>query len=91
MFWIERFKQHVYVKRKTRICTTWPSFASTCPLLFIISSSRILSIRIFFFLLIFVFWEILNFNLTFAEYVREKCTLEKQSTFRNATTGLPTK
>ena len=55
MFWIERFKQHVYVKRKTRICTTWPSFASTCPLLFIISSSRILSIRIVFFCSFFYF------------------------------------
>ena len=57
-------KHHVYVKRQTRICTTWPSFPITCRLLFIISthelvvSHNFLSIRIVwscFYLLIFYF------------------------------------
>ena len=55
-------KQQVYVKRQTRICTTWPSFLFTCRLLFIISTDKLvvsrnfLSIRIvlsYFYLLIF--------------------------------------
>ena len=45
-------KHHVYVKRQTRICSTWPSFPFTCRLLFIISTHKLvvscnfLSIRI---------------------------------------------
>ena len=35
---IEEVNHHVYVKRQTRICTTWPSFLFTCRLLFIIST-----------------------------------------------------
>ena len=44
---------HVWVKRQTRICTTWPSFPPTCRLLFIISTHNLVvspnfsSIRIF--------------------------------------------
>ena len=61
---ITEVKHHVYVKRQTRICTTWPSFPVTCSLLFIISthilvvSRNFLSIRIAlscFYLLIFYF------------------------------------
>ena len=45
-------KHHVYVKRQTRLCTTWPSFRFTCRLLFMISTPKLevwrnfLSIRI---------------------------------------------
>ena len=61
---IREVKDHVYVKRQTRICTTWPSFPFSCRLLFIISthklvvSSNFLPIREFlscFYLLIFYF------------------------------------
>ena len=40
-------KHHVYVKRKTRICTTWPSFLFTCRLLFIISTPKLVVSRNF--------------------------------------------
>ena len=33
-------KHHVYVKRQTRLSTTWPSFLFTCRLLFIISTTK---------------------------------------------------
>ena len=40
--WVNReVKHHVYVKRQTRICTTWPSFSFTCRLLFIISTHKL--------------------------------------------------
>ena len=57
-------KHHVYVKRRTQICSTWPSFPVTCCLRFIISTHKLvvsrnfLSIRIVlncFYLLIFYF------------------------------------
>ena len=59
-FYLSRVvKHHVYVKRQTWICTTWPSFLFTCRLLFLISTPKlVLSIRIFFnclYLLIFYF------------------------------------
>ena len=76
-------KHHVYVKRQTRICTTWPSFLLTCRLLFIIStpelivSRNFLSIRIVlscFYLLFFDFekFSIWIWRLTFAVYVKLK-------------------
>ena len=40
-------KHHVYVKRQTRICTTWPSFLFTCRLLFIISTPKLVVSRNF--------------------------------------------
>ena len=61
---IREVQHHVYVKRQTRICTTWPSFPFTCRLLFIISTHKLdvsrnfLSIRIvlsWFYPLIFYF------------------------------------
>ena len=58
---IREAKRHVYVKRQTRICTTWPSFSFTCRLLFntqISSCTLLLSIRIVLncvYLLIFYF------------------------------------
>ena len=33
-------KIHVYAKRKTWICTTWPSFPLNCPLLFITPTEK---------------------------------------------------
>ena len=33
-------KIHVYVKRETWICTTWPSFFLNCRLLFITSAQK---------------------------------------------------
>ena len=76
-------KHHVYVKRQTRICTTWPSFPFTCRLLFIISSHKLvvsrnfLSIRIVlscFYLLIFYFEKFSTWiwRLPFAIYVKLK-------------------
>ena len=38
---IREVKHHVYVKRQTRICTTWPSFPITCRLLFTISTHKL--------------------------------------------------
>ena len=38
--WIE-VKHHVYVKQRTQICTTWPSFPFTCRLLFIIITHKL--------------------------------------------------
>ena len=46
-------KLHVYVKRQTRICTTWPSFPFTCRLLFITSTHKLVISRIFLFLFLF--------------------------------------
>ena len=74
-------KHHVYVKRQTPICTTWLSFLFTGRLLFIISTPTLVVSRNFlsvrnvlscFYLLILLFWEILNLNLTFAVYVKLK-------------------
>ena len=72
---IREIKDHVYVRRQTRICTTWPSFPFTCSLLFIISAHKLVVSRNFFihkncFELFLsarlLFWEVLNLNLTFA-------------------------
>ena len=72
---IREVKHRVYVKRQTRICATWPSFPFTCRLLFIISTHILVVSRNFFihkncfelFLSAhFLFWDILNVNLTFA-------------------------
>ena len=41
-------KHHVYVKRQTRICTTWPSFPFTCRLLIIISTHKLAVARNFY-------------------------------------------
>ena len=76
-------KHHVYVKRQTRIGTTWPSFPFTCRLLFTISTDKLvvsrnfLSIRIAlscFYLLIFFFEKFLAWiwRLPFAVYVKLK-------------------
>ena len=74
-----KVKHHVYVKRQTRICTTWPSFLFTCRFRFITSTHKlVVSHSLFFhkncfdlFLYAhFLFWEILNLNLTFAVYVK---------------------
>ena len=74
---------HVYVKRQTRICTTWPSFPFNYRLLFIISTRKLaascnfLSKRIVlscFYLLIFYFEKFSTWiwRLTFAIYVKLK-------------------
>ena len=74
-------KHHVYVKRQTRICTTWPSFPFTCRLLFIISTQKLavslkfLSIRIVwscFYLLVLYFEKFPTWirRLPFAVYVK---------------------
>ena len=76
-------KHHVYVKRQTRICTTWPSFLFTCRLQFIISTHKLvvsrnfLSIRIVlscFYLLIFYFEKFSTWiwSLPFGVYVMLK-------------------
>ena len=79
-------KHHVYVKRQMRICTTWPSFPFTCRLLLIISTHKLVVLPNFFahknsfelfFSAYFLFWEILNLNLTFAVYVKLKLSTEK--------------
>ena len=68
--------RHVYSKQQPWICITWPSFLLTCALLFITSSSKwVKKLHVSFvynncfglFLAArFLFWEILNLNLTFA-------------------------
>ena len=76
-------KHHVYVKRQTRICTTWLSFLFTCRSLFIISrpkfsvSRSFLCIRIVlscFYLLIFSFEKFSTWiwRLPFTVYVKLK-------------------
>ena len=76
-------KHHVYVKRQTRICNTWPSFLFTCRLLFIIStlvSLNLLTIRIVltcFYLLIFHFEKFSTWiwRLLFVVYVKLKLSI----------------
>ena len=46
-FAIREVKQHVYVKRQTPICTTWPNFLFICRLLFTISASKLVVLRNF--------------------------------------------
>ena len=62
------------VQWQARIYTTWPSFPFTCRLLFIISTHKLVVSRNFlsnkncfelFLSAHFLFWEILNLNLTF--------------------------
>ena len=77
-FWsvTREVKCHVYVKRQTLMCTTWPTFLFTCRLLVIISTTKLVVSRIFlsrgivlscFYRFISVlFWEMLNLNVTFA-------------------------
>ena len=80
---IERLSTHVYVKRQTRICTTWPSFLFTYRLLFIISTHKLAASRNFlckrivlscFYLLIFYIEKFSTWIwlLTFAIYVKLK-------------------
>ena len=46
LYWNSReVKHHVYVKRQTRICTTWPSLPLTCRVLFIISTHKLVVSR----------------------------------------------
>ena len=40
-------KHDIYVKRQTRLCTTWPSFPITCRLVFIISTHKLVVSRNF--------------------------------------------
>ena len=71
---MKEVKHHVYVKRETQICTTWPSLTLSCCLMSIIStlelvvSCNFLSIRIVlsgFYLLILYFEKLsVNLNLT---------------------------
>ena len=90
---IREVKHHVYVRRQTRICTTWPSFPFTCPLLFIISAHKLvvsrnfLSIRIVlssFYLLICYFekFSAWIWRLPFAVYVKLKFSIERSVTSR---------
>ena len=89
---IVEVQHHVYVKRQTGICTTWPSFPFTCRLLLIISTHKLvvsrnfLAIRIVlgcFYLLSFYFekFSTLVWRLPFAEYVKLK--LSNNSVFNN--------
>ena len=73
--WLFWPKHHVYVKRQTRHCTTWPSFPITCRLLFIISMHKLVVSRNFL-SPHFLFLEILNLNQPFAVCrIREVWTL----------------
>ena len=45
--YIRQVKHHDYIKRQTRICTTWPSFLFACRLLFIISTPKLVVSRNF--------------------------------------------
>ena len=80
-------KHHVYVKRQTRICTRWLSFLFTCRLMFIVSSPKVVSFTQFFihnncfelFLsALFLFWEILNLNRSFAVYVKPELFIVRE-------------
>ena len=60
-----------------RLCAVWPSFPFTCCLLFIILTHNLVVSRNFSSIRMllsahFLFWEILNLNLTFAVYVMLK-------------------
>ena len=73
---IREILRHVYSKQQPWICITWPSFLLTSALLFITSTSKwVKKLHVSFvynncfglFLAArFLFWEILNLNLTFA-------------------------
>ena len=85
--YIEYIKHHVYDKRQTQICTTWPRFLFTCRLLFIIPTHKLEISRNFvihkncfelFSSAHFLFWEILILNLTlvpFAVYVKLRLSI----------------
>ena len=87
---IGEVKHHLYVKRQTRICTTWSSFPLTCRLRFIISthnlvvSRNFLSIRIvlsFFYQPVFYFEKCLTWiwRLPFAVYGKRKVSIKRFS------------
>ena len=93
-FWfilvIGEVKHHLYVKRQTRICTTWSSFLLTCRLRFIIStrnlvvSRNFLSIRIvlsFFYQPVSYFEKCLTWiwRLPFAVYGKHKVSIKRFS------------
>ena len=78
-FWNNReIKIHVYAKRETWICTTWPSFFLNCRLLLLLLLKNKYFHASFihkncsgqFLFSYFLFWEILNLNPTLA--VRRK-------------------
>ena len=88
---IREVKHHAYVKRRTRICTTWPSFLFTCRLLCIISTPKLAVPRNFspirivlscFYLLIFYFekFSTLIWRLPFAVYVKLKLSISDHLT-----------
>ena len=90
---IGEVKHHVYVKRQTRICTTWPSFAFSCRLLFIISTDKFVVSRNFlstrivlscFYLLIFYFEKFSTWlwRLPFAVYVKPNLTIIMKSGYK---------
>ena len=66
----EKVKHHVYVRRQTRICTTWPSFPFTCPLLFIISAHKLVVSRNF-----------LSIRIVLSSFYLLICYFEKFSTW----------
>ena len=81
-------KHQIYVKRQTQTRTTWPTFLSTCRLLFIIStpklvvSRNLVFIRIayeLFYLLFFYFekFSTRTWRLPFAVYVKLKLSNDK--------------
>ena len=87
-FYLTEVKHQVYVKRQTQTRTTWPTFLSTCCLLFIIStpklvvSRNLLFIRIAFelFYLLFFYFEKFStrtWRLPFAVYVKLKLSNDK--------------
>ena len=93
-FWfilvIGEVNHHLYVKRQTRICTTWSSFLFTCRLRFIIStrnlvvSRNFLSIRIvlsFFYEPVFYFEKCLTWiwRFPFAVYGKRKVSIKRFS------------
>ena len=78
---VREVKRHVYVKRQTRMCTTWLSFLFTCRLLFIISTLKLVVSRTFFihirivfccFHLIIFYFETFSTWIWYSRHVREK-------------------
>ena len=84
-----KVEYHVYVKRQTRIFTTWPSFLFTCRLLFIISTHKLVVSRNFihkncfelFLSAHFLFWEILNLNVSNVRLTFGVCCIREAKTF----------
>ena len=76
-----------YVKRQTRICTTWPSLPFACHLMFIISTHKLVVSRNFFFIKIFWAVFICSFSiLRNSQFESDVCRVRLNSIYKATAT-----